>query len=99
MSAWCTQHGRDVRLAVHVMPNAKKSAVAEVHGDALKVRLQAPPVEGKANAALVVFVAATLGLPKSAVALTHGETSRRKLLTVAGATAGDVAARLLAAIP
>jgi uncharacterized protein (TIGR00251 family) len=92
---WCTQHGRGVRLAVHVMPNAKQSAVAEVHGDALKIRLQAPPVEGKANAALVGFIAGVMNVPKSAVAVTHGATSRRKLVTVDGVVAAEVEARLL----
>ncbi len=72
-----------VRLAVQVQPNAKRSGIVGMHGDAVKIRLQAQPVEGKANEALISFVAATLGLPKSAVSVSHGLTSRRKLLEIA----------------
>lgn len=71
------------RLAVQVMPNAKRTEVAGLHGDAVKIRLQAQPIEGKANEALVKFVAEALGLPKSAVSVSHGQTSRRKLLEIA----------------
>jgi hypothetical protein len=72
-----------VRLQVQVMPNAKRTGVAGMHGDALKIRLQAQPVEGKANEALVRFVADALDLPKTAVSVSHGQTSRRKLLEIA----------------
>jgi uncharacterized protein (TIGR00251 family) len=58
----------------------------------LKIRLAAPPVDGKANAALLKFVAETLRLPKSAVTLKSGQTSRRKVLEVIGAEAEQVAA-------
>lgn len=80
-------------LTLHIQPGAKKTEIAGLHGDALKIRLAAPPVDGKANAALIDFVAKTLGLPKAAVTLKSGQTSRRKVLEVCDAPA-DTAARL-----
>lgn len=80
--AWCSQTAQGIRLAVQITPNAKRSEVIGVLDDVLKIRLQAPPVEGKANLALTRFIAATLGLPKSAVVLLHGQTNKRKLLEI-----------------
>ena len=78
-------------LTLHIQPGAKKTELAGRHGDALKVRLAAPPVDGKANAALIEFIAATLRLPKSSVILKSGQTSRRKVLEVSGADPKAVA--------
>jgi uncharacterized protein (TIGR00251 family) len=64
------------------------------YGDAIKIRLQAPPVDGAANAELIRFLAQRLGLPRSAVRIVSGETGRRKHLEITGA-GPDVAARLL----
>ncbi len=79
---WCTALPGGVRLVVQVAPNAKKTHVVGVFDDALKLRLQAPPVDGKANAALIVFLAGALGVPRSAVVISHGQTSKRKLIAV-----------------
>ena len=94
MSDWWRQ-GADgsLSLTLHIQPGAKKTEVAGPHGDALKIRLAAPPVDGKANAALLDFVAERLGVPKAAVSLKSGQTSRRKVVAVA-ATPGLLAARL-----
>jgi uncharacterized protein (TIGR00251 family) len=75
-----------VTLTLHIQPGAKKTEFAGLHGDALKIRLAAPPVDGKANEALIKFVAETLKLPKSAVNLKSGQTSRRKVLEVNGSS-------------
>jgi uncharacterized protein (TIGR00251 family) len=75
-----------ITLTLHIQPGAKKTEFAGLHGDALKIRLAAPPVDGKANDALIKFVAETLKLPKSAVNLKSGQTSRRKVLEVSGST-------------
>jgi uncharacterized protein (TIGR00251 family) len=80
-----------ITLTLHIQPGAKKTEVAGRHGDALKIRLAAPPVDGKANEALVRFVAETLGLARSAVELKSGQTSRRKVLEVRGASVDAVA--------
>lgn len=90
------QRGRDGRLllTLHIQPGAKKTEVCGLHGDALKIRLAAPPVDGKANAALLAFVADRLGLSKSAVSLKSGQTSRRKVVEVAEPPA-DAVQRLL----
>lgn len=93
-AVWLRQGERQTTLTLHVQPGAKKTEVAGVHGDALKIRLAAPPVDGKANAALIAFVADRLGLAKSAVSLKSGQTSRRKVLEVSAAPA-DTVARLL----
>ena len=92
MSEWFKQaaDGR-LTLTLHIQPGAKKTEFAGLHGDALKIRLAAPPVDGKANEALVRFVADQLGLAKSAVNLKSGQTSRRKVLEVIGATAEAIA--------
>jgi uncharacterized protein (TIGR00251 family) len=82
-------------LRLHVQPGARRSEIAGLHGDCLKIRLAAPPVEGKANAALVAFLADLLGLSKAAIQLRSGAASRRKTVRVEGAAT----ARLLAALP
>ncbi len=71
-----------MRLAVQVVPGAKRSAVVGMHGDAVKIRLQAQPVEGKANEALIRLIADALGLPKTAVQVSHGHTAKRKLVEI-----------------
>ncbi len=92
MSDWfrVAADGR-VTLTLHIQPGAKKTEIAGLHGDALKIRLSAPPVDGKANEALVKFVAEALKLPKSAVNLKSGQASRRKVLEVQEATTEAVA--------
>ena len=82
------------RLRVHVVPRASRTEVCGTQGDALKIRLQAPPVDGKANAALCAFVADAAGLPKRAVSVAAGETSRDKTLFAAGADPAALAAAL-----
>ncbi|SFL46303.1 DUF167 domain-containing protein [Rugamonas rubra] len=78
--AWCSALPGGVRLAVQIQANAKKTEVIGVLEDALKIKLHAQPIEGKANEALIRFLADALSVPKSAIALTHGQTNKRKLL-------------------
>ena len=73
-----------VVLNIRVVPRASKTEVQGVLGDMLKIRLQAPPVDGKANAALVEFLAATLGIAKSNIILLTGETGRAKRVLIRG---------------
>ena len=79
-----------VTLAVRAQPRAKKTAIAGVYGEGttaqLKIAVQAPPLEGRANEALIAFLAQTFGLPKSAVKLTTGELSRSKVFRLEGVT-------------
>ncbi len=78
-------------LRVVVTPNAPRTAADGLHDGQLRVRLHAPPVDGKANEALVAWLAGELGLPRRAVALLRGDTARRKVLTVAAPTAAVAA--------
>lgn len=71
-----------MRIAVRAQPGAKKSAILGLHGERLKIAVQAPPVDGKANAALCAFVAEWLDIPKRAVTLGAGESSRDKRVDV-----------------
>jgi uncharacterized protein len=72
-----------VTLEVHCQPGARKSEVVGVHGGALKIRVAAPAVEGKANVALVAFLADQFGVPQRAVTIVRGETARRKTVHIA----------------
>jgi uncharacterized protein (TIGR00251 family) len=94
VSDWFRQ-GSDgeITLTLHIQPGARKTECAGLYGDALKIRLAAPPVDGKANAALLAFIAERLGCPRAAVVLKSGQTSRRKVVAVSGCTV-DVVARL-----
>ena len=74
--------GAGCELRVQVVPNAGRTAVAGVHDGALRVRLAAPAIEGRANAELLQWLARALGLPRRAVTLVGGELSRRKRLHV-----------------
>lgn len=85
MSDWYRDAGNGrITLTLHIQPGAKKTEFAGLHGDALKIRLAAPPVDGKANEALIRFFAENLHLPKAAVTLKSGQTSRRKMLELSG---------------
>jgi len=88
--SWCSPLPGGVRLAVQIQSNAKKTEVVGVLDDALKIKLAAQPIEGKANEALVKWLAGALGVSRSAVTLTHGQTNKKKLLEVAGVTLEDV---------
>jgi uncharacterized protein len=79
-----TRHGDRLWLAVSVVPNARRTGADGLHDGALRVRLAAPPVDGKANDALVHWVADELDLPRRAVALVRGQTARRKWLEIDG---------------
>ncbi len=82
MSAWLRRDANGWLIAVHAQPGAKKSEVAGLHGEALKIRVAAPAVEGRANAALIAYLSETLGIPKRAVTVLKGETSRDKLVRI-----------------
>ena len=79
-----------LRLEIKAVPNAPRSEVVGWLGDALKVKLHAPPVEGKANAELCSFLSGTLGLPKNAVRLDRGATSRKKIVVIEGLSAHEL---------
>jgi uncharacterized protein (TIGR00251 family) len=82
MSSWYRWHGDDLVLSVRVQPRASRDELAAPLADALKVRITAPPVDGKANAHLAAFLAKTFGVAKSDVVLESGESSRIKRLRV-----------------
>jgi uncharacterized protein len=89
--SWCREHADGaVTLTVHVQPGARKTEVVGVHGDALKIRLAAPAVDGKANYALIGFVAGLLNVARANVELVSGATIRRKLLKISGAEPGQL---------
>jgi uncharacterized protein (TIGR00251 family) len=81
-------------LSVRVHPGARKNGVTGVHADALKIALTAPPVDGKANEALIAFLADSLHLPRARVALLAGATSRAKTVRITGKSAAEVTAAL-----
>ena len=81
-------------LSVRVHPGARKNNVTGVHADALKIALTAPPVDGKANEALIAFIAEALHLPRARVSLVAGATSRAKTVRITGRSAAEVAAVL-----
>jgi uncharacterized protein (TIGR00251 family) len=81
-------------LRVRVVPNAKRSEVVGLHGGAIKIKIQAPAQEGRANAALLEFLAEKLGVPVRQVTLLAGEKSRDKILAIEGLEQADARQRL-----
>jgi uncharacterized protein len=89
--------GTSFRVRVH--PRAKKNAIRGQVGDALKIALAVAPVEGRANAACIEFVADLLNVPRASVTIIAGHSSRSKVIRVAGVSARQVEERLRAAMP
>ncbi len=87
-----------VTLAVHVAPRSGRSEIVGVRGQAVRVRLKAPPVRGAANTALIALLAKALRVPNHAVEIISGHTSRRKVLSVAGLSIEE-AQRWLESLP
>lgn len=84
MSAWYRRNGDELTLTLHIQPGAKRSEVAGLHGDALKIRLAAPPIEGRANEALLKFIAGLFAVSVRQVELRQGGQSRHKVVAVSG---------------
>ena len=82
--SWLADNPAGTVLNLRLVPRASKNAIQGEHGDALKIRLCAPPVDGAANAALVEFLAETFDLPRARVQLLSGTTSRNKRVLLAG---------------
>ena len=83
-----------ITFTIRVHPRAKKNAITGELGDALKVALTAPPVEGKANAACIDFFAKLLEVPRSSVTIAAGQTSRMKVIRIVGVSAVEIEKRL-----
>jgi len=83
-----------LRLRVRVQPRASRTRVVGVRGDALAIAVQAPPVDGAANTAVVALIADWLGVAKSRVEVVRGETARAKTLAISGEPAPELLRRL-----
>jgi len=84
VSDWYRRDGDVLSLTLHVQPGAKRTEISGLHGEALKIRLAAPPIEGRANEALLRFIADTFGVPMRQVELKQGGQSRHKVVMVTG---------------
>jgi uncharacterized protein (TIGR00251 family) len=83
-----TSHG--AQFALKVQPRASRTAIAGLIGDAVKLAITAPPVDGKANQAVIEFLSDLFRVPKSSIVIVSGETGRNKLIAVRGMTAEHV---------
>lgn len=85
MASWYRREGNSLYLQLHVRPGAKKNEYAGLHGDRLKLKIHAPPVDGKANAELVEFISQQFNIGKSSITLLHGTQGRDKTLRIVDA--------------
>lgn len=88
--------GKGISFAVKVQPRARKNAITGAVGDALKLSLTAPPVEGKANQAMIEFLAVFFDIPRSSVTIASGKTNRLKMVNIHGASLDHLRQRLAA---
>ena len=84
MTSWYQLKDGRLTLSLHIQPNAKRTEVAGLHGDALKVRIAAAAVDGAANAELLAFLKKAFQVPQSRVTLKHGASGRRKVVEIEG---------------
>lgn len=79
---WYRQEGDKLTLDIYVQPGAKTTEIAGLHGEALKIRLNSPPIDGRANQALIQFLAKCFDVPKRQINLLRGEKSRHKTVVI-----------------
>ena len=91
---WISEKKDKVTLTIRATPRASRSEIFGTEDEWIKVRLKAPPVDGKANKELIVFFAKLLKVSKSSVNISSGESSRLKRVTIRGITAGDILSRV-----
>jgi uncharacterized protein (TIGR00251 family) len=84
MVDWYRRDGETITLTLHVQPGAKRSEIVGLHGNALKIKLAAPPIEGRANDALLKFIADLFSVPLRNIELRQGGQSRHKVVAVTG---------------
>ena len=92
---WIKETSTGVVLAVHATPRATRNGIQGEHGNALKIRLKAPPVDGKANDALIEFLAEMLGVQRRQITLIAGQTSRQKRVAISDITKDQTVQGLL----
>ncbi|WP_299181212.1 DUF167 domain-containing protein [uncultured Neptuniibacter sp.] len=80
--AWYEWQAEDLILHCHLQPKASKDEFAGLHGDSLKIRISAPPVDGKANSHLIKFLAKQFGVAKNAITIVKGELARKKRVKI-----------------
>ncbi len=88
---WLQERSDGVALTVMITPNARRTEVIGPYGDALKVRVAAPPADGKANATLLQFIAARAGVHRHDTEILFGKSARRKGILIGGASIADLA--------
>jgi uncharacterized protein (TIGR00251 family) len=84
MADWYRCCGEVLTLTLHVQPGAKRSEISGLHGDALKIRLAAPPIDGRANEALLKYISGLFDVPVRQVELKQGGQSRHKVVAISG---------------
>lgn len=95
MTAWSILETQEVvQFKIKVQPRSAKNEIKGIHGDALKIKLTAPPVDGEANFACVRFLSDILGVSQGRIRIISGHTSRQKIISVEGLTKKDVLSRL-----
>lgn len=99
MPAWLQRHPDRITLSLRVQPRASRDEVAGIHGDRLRVRISAPPVDGAANRHLCRYLAGLFGVPAASVRLVRGESGRDKTVEVAGVSVLPDPLAALARIP
>lgn len=95
MVLFCRENKGTLAITLHVQPRAKKTEIIGVHGESLKMKVAAPPVDGEANEELVRYFAKLLGVTKSQVEVGRGGKSRHKILEVEGVTMAEFTALLI----
>jgi uncharacterized protein (TIGR00251 family) len=88
-----------ITLKIHLLPRASRDEICGLHGDALKIKVTAPPVEGKANMALQRFIAKKLNLAASQIEIMAGQRSREKILRISGISRAAVEKALGISLP
>ena len=91
---WITDHAKGVTLLLTVQPGAPKNSFVGIHGDTLKIRINAPPVDGAANDEIVSFFSKSLGVRKSQVQILSGETGKKKRLLITGMSLDQISSSI-----